>query len=337
MIGATTGVSGERRHTLIALLSDGRFHSGETLASELDVSRNAIWKQIQSLEGLGLEVFAVHGKGYRLREPIELLNRDAIVGRLDASAAEKIQSIELLQETDSTNTRLSSRPATRPGFASVCIAEYQSGGRGRLGREWSSPYASGVLLSMGWCFSETPPMIQALSLATGVGIRNALSKSGIAGVGLKWPNDLVCDAGKLGGILVELQGEAGGPAFVITGVGINYRLTDQTRNAMANIQVTDLCSLGGDDTPGRNDVCATLVNAMIDVCAQFEQNGFERFVSDWRAADAYRDLPVSVIRGEKTVAGVARGIDDDGALLVEIDGDIRRYVSGEISLRVADA
>jgi BirA family biotin operon repressor/biotin-[acetyl-CoA-carboxylase] ligase len=303
----------------------------------LDVSRNAIWKQIQSLEGLGLEVFAVHGKGYRLREPIELLDRDAIVSRLDAGVAKKIQDIELLHETDSTNTRLSSLPATRPGFASVCIAEHQSGGRGRLGREWQSPYASGLLLSMSWCFPETPPMIQSLSLAVGVGIRNALSKSGIAGVGLKWPNDLVCDAGKLGGILVELQGEAGGPAYVITGVGINYRLRDQTHDAMAQIQAADLCSLGGDDTPGRNDVCATLVNAMIDACAQFEQSGFERFLSDWRAADAYRDLPVSVSRGEKTVDGVARGIDNDGALLVEIDGEMRRYVSGEISLRVASA
>lgn len=337
MIEATTGVSGDTRHHLIALLSDGRFHSGETLASMLDVSRNAIWKQIQSLEALGLEVFAVHGKGYRLREPIELLDRDAIVSSLDASVAGKIQSIDLLHETNSTNTRLSSQPAARPGFASVCIAEHQSGGRGRLGREWQSPYASGLLLSMGWCFPETPPMIQALSLAVGVGIRNALSKSGIADVGLKWPNDLVCDAGKLGGILVELQGEAGGPANVITGVGINYRLSDQARDAMEQIQAADLYGLGGDDTPGRNDVCAMLVTAMIGACEQFEQSGFERFLSDWRAADAYRDLPVSVCRGEKTVDGVARGIDDDGALLVEIDGEMRRYVSGEMSLRVASA
>lgn len=323
-----------RRFEVVRLLADGAAHSGEALARDLDVSRAAVWKQVQQLGEWGISVRAKPRHGYRLDAPIELLDAGAIRGLLGPSAAARLQSLDVLPETTSTNTVLLERPPVPAGRYDACLAEFQSAGRGRRGRRWLAPFGSGVCLSVAWTFADAPAELPALSLAVGVAALRTLGDCGIAGARLKWPNDLVFEGGKLGGILIELRAEAGGPAQVVVGLGLNLRLPAAVRDEVRaeGVTVADLAGLPG-GPPSRNRLAAALLTRLVLVLEEFEQQGFAPFLDEWRAADALRAKPARVQNGRTIVEGVARGIDTDGALLLEVEGRLARFVSGDASVR----
>ena len=126
---------------------------------------------------------------------------------------------------DSTNTRLLGLPPPPAGCADVCLSELQHSGRGRRGRRWIATFGDSIALSLAWTFGDAARASPALSLATGVAISRALAKAGARGIGLKWPNDIWFDDRKLGGVLIELRADAGGPAHVVIGVGLNASLS----------------------------------------------------------------------------------------------------------------
>jgi BirA family biotin operon repressor/biotin-[acetyl-CoA-carboxylase] ligase len=329
-----------RRRRLLALLADGRFHSGQAIARKMRLSRAGVWKLVQALRDLGIEVESIPRQGYCMPHAIDLLSRDAIFKALAAPTHEKVERLDVLLAVDSTNRHVAELAAPEGGAAHICVTEIQTAGRGRRGRSWVAPFGSGVCLSIGWQFSEAPPTFSALSLAVGVASVKALERFGAHDVGLKWPNDLMWQGRKLGGILIEMRGESAGPAQVIIGIGINMRMPAAVRLQLAEHQavlVADVHEMLRDRTPTRNALISALIEELTAMLEVFATDGFERFADDWRALDVLHHANVKIITGNDTTLGIACGVDDDGALLVDVDGELKRFVSGEVSVRSAGA
>jgi BirA family biotin operon repressor/biotin-[acetyl-CoA-carboxylase] ligase len=323
--------------SLLALLADGVLHSGAELAARLGVSRAAIWKLVGELRSHGIEVLSEPRRGYRLRSAVELLDSRRIA-EVAARHGPFPAAVEVLFEVDSTNTQLYEDVAPRTGQARVLFAEIQRAGRGRRGRSWLAPFASGLTFSVAWTFAETPAGLPALGLAIGVAVAEALRALGAADVGLKWPNDIVWQRRKLGGLLLQLRSEAGGPATVVIGLGLNLALPPATRDELVvagAFPVTDLGEALAERLPGRNELAGILAAAIVASLAQFEREGFAPFAPRWSALDALAGETVRVTQGESMVDGIARGADAQGALLVEVAGGLERFHSGDVSLRPA--
>jgi BirA family biotin operon repressor/biotin-[acetyl-CoA-carboxylase] ligase len=316
------------------LLSDGQFRSGTWLAAECGVSRSAIWKAIAALRTLGVGVHAVPNRGYRLPAATALLEREHIVRLLPRSVAIDLRIGQCAWRTGSTNTDLLLREAPPPGQFDFLTAECQSAGRGRRARSWFAPPGGAICLSIGWHFASLPRDISALSLAVGVCALRAMTPFGVAGVGLKWPNDLVVGNAKLGGILIELRAEAGGPAYVVIGLGLNVALGDTILRQVAasGTQAADLAGLGVAERD-RNRLAAALIGSLVSGLRQFQSDGFSAFAAEWGAADALAGRPVVISGDSGSVAGLARGIDSGGALCLETGEGLRRFVTGEVSAR----
>jgi BirA family biotin operon repressor/biotin-[acetyl-CoA-carboxylase] ligase len=319
---------------LLMLLTDGRVHSGERLAQALGVSRAAVWKGIERLRLQGIDIEAVPRRGYRLPDPLELLEERAIRAAIAGSRLDHLRSLSLLFDVDSTNTRLLALGPPPLGRADVVMSELQHAGRGRRGRPWVAPFGGSIALSLNWSFTDASRANPALSLCVGVAIARALQRSGAAGIELKWPNDIWFDDRKVGGILIEVRAEASGPAHVVIGVGLNVRLSPAMRaqieaSGVKAAAVADACSA----PPSRNFIAGAIIDALLSMLADFERDGFSGFRDAWTALDALRDRPAQVLMGEAVICGTARGVDAHGALRLERDGRVQEFVSGEVSLR----
>ncbi len=320
---------------LLGMLADGELHSGSELADKLSVTRSAVWKHIGQLEALEIELEAQAGKGYRLKNPVELLDSDVLAGALSPQTKALCGVPELLWSSPSTSNHLLSQPAPEPGEARACLAEYQSSGRGRRGRQWFAPAGHGICLSLAWKFSPSPDNLSCLGLAAGVGVLRALHRAGVGEAQLKWPNDIVLDGRKLAGILIDVQGEAGGPLHVVVGVGVNYQVSDATRAAISAAGGLEPAVMqgAGEGVAGRNASAAYLIEALLEVLQQFASEGFAGLVADWEAADFLAGRKVSIVTDTDEFAGVARGISADGRLQVEVDGRLLLLATGDVSVR----
>jgi BirA family biotin operon repressor/biotin-[acetyl-CoA-carboxylase] ligase len=322
---------------LLALLADGRLHSGEWLAKELRVSRAAVWKSVQRLRALSVEVQALPRRGYRLSSPVELLDARRIGAELDPQRKAQLRKLELLFEVDSTNSRLLAAAAPPLGRADACLSELQHAGRGRRGRRWIAPFGAGVALSVAWTFSDAARSLPGLSLGVGVAVARAVQRAGAQGVKLKWPNDIWYQDRKIGGVLVELRAEAGGPAHVVVGVGINVALSAGARreieaDGVSVAAVADACAVA----PSRNSVAGAILDELLSMLGHFEREGFAAFRDAWTGLDALSGRPARVWLGGTAISGTARGVDQEGALLLDTGDRVQRFVSGEASLRAIE-
>ncbi|WP_311748949.1 bifunctional biotin--[acetyl-CoA-carboxylase] ligase/biotin operon repressor BirA [Proteus penneri] len=310
---------------LIELLADGNIHSGEQLGEGLGMTRAGINKHIQTLRSWGIDVQTVAGKGYQLDAPMNLLNADIVNQNIKGEPASVIPVI------DSTNQYLIQRISELKS-GDVCIAEYQSAGRGRRGRQWISPFGRNLYLSMYWKLDQGPAAAIGLSLVVGVIMAEVLEKLGADGVKVKWPNDLYLNDKKLSGILVELTGKTGDVAHIVTGIGINIAMS-KNQNEAINQQWINLEQVG--IKIDRNELACEITNALREAFVQFEKQGLSVFIERWKRLDNFMDRRVKLIIGEKEIFGIAKGINDQGALLLEQNGKIISYIGGEISLRSA--
>lgn len=329
-----SGMSRDTRARLLATLADGRFHSGQDLADRTGISRTAIWKHMRALEQRGLDVFAVTGRGYRLAEPLDLLDIDHIRAHLAVTAAEQVNAVTVEMEMASTNQFLLERLPADQAHGHVCLAEYQSAGQGRHGNRWQSPLAAGLYLSVGWRAEGMAEPLTGLSLAAGVAAVRALKACGVTDVGLKWPNDLISQGRKLGGILLQVRGEITGSCLWVLGIGINVRLPAAVLEAGYNQPVTDLHALAP-VPPARSELAAVLINELIACLSTYPQTGFKPYIRDWQRHDCMSGRDVTLSTGQESVRGQMIGVDNAGALLLSIDGAVQRYASGELSLRAA--
>lgn len=323
----------QNRYHILNILSDGRFHSGEDMGNTLGLSRAAIWKHLQALSGVGIEVHSVRGRGYRLAKPLELLDEELIRSMLDDNANFTINRMEIHSELDSTNHYLRSIAQQEKTSGHVCIAESQSSGVGTRGRKWVSPFGKNLYLSMYWKFDCGPAQLGGLSLAVAVAVARAIEEAGILGVELKWPNDIVWRNKKLGGILLEMSGDAYGPCNVVIGIGLNISMPDSSR-ASIDQPWTDLRSIEPDKNISRNQIASNILNQLIPVVQKFQDSGFEPFLNEWQLRDGAKGKAVKLLLSDREKFGVVKGIDKYGALLLETENGIQCYSSGEVSMRL---
>lgn len=316
-----------RELALISVLSDGRFHSGEVLGKMLGVSRAAVWKRLQGLALYGLEIESVRGKGYRISGGLSLLSEEAVLSFADLSA--DALDLDLRTETGSTNVDALYAARERLVRPYAVIAEYQSSGRGRRGRVWQSPFASSIYLSLAVEITGGAAKLEGLSLAVGVVVAELLAAHSISDVSVKWPNDILVRGKKIGGILIELTGDLDASCRAIIGVGINGALPAAVE---IDQPATDLHQELG-LRPDRNQWVGQLLSALIAMSEQFSEKGFSNFQRRWERFDSMLGRSVRVIQGEREVHGIARGVTERGALLVETEGLITEYHGGEVSLR----
>lgn len=314
-------------------LSDGQFVSGQALAAEFGVTRSAVWKAVHGLEGAGARIEAVSNKGYRLCGGVGALEAARIRIRLPEDVRARVASCEVAWTLPSTNAVLLAASEPAPGQATVLLAEHQTAGRGRRGREWVAPLGGAVCLSIGWTFAELPRDLAALSLVVGVCALRALAGHGVRELALKWPNDLLAGGRKLGGILIEMRAESAGPIVVVIGIGVNVALgaPARARVATSGNEAVDVVEFGG--SADRNALAALLISEIVAALPKFAAEGFAPFATEWREADALRGRHVTVLLGAQPQVGIARGIDTGGALLVETPIGLRRFVAGEVSVR----
>jgi BirA family biotin operon repressor/biotin-[acetyl-CoA-carboxylase] ligase len=315
---------------LIRMLAHGAVISGADLAYALGISRTAIWKRLRQLTAMGIRVVAVRGRGYRLAEPLELLDQTVITAGLPQAISARLDAFHFPFAVDSTNAMLMRLPlATRPR---ICLAELQWAGRGRRGRVWHTPVGAQIPLSMSYAFAALPADFPALGLAVGVMVAKALTRLGIEGIGIKWPNDLVWQERKLGGVLIEMRGEACGPCEVVVGVGINVNLPERSA-ARIDQPWTDLTHIAGSARPHRNQLAQALIVALVEGLDQFAAEGLAPFLPAFQTFDALVGRCVQVEQGDQWHPGIALGINERGGLLVRDSEGIRTYWSGEVSVR----
>ena len=261
------------------------------------------------------------------------LDADAIRESIGEAAAARLASFETFPEIESTNSYLMQQDSPPPGRLRIAVTDNQTMGRGRLGRTWQSPPGSGLCISLAYTFGEQPANLSALTLAIGLGVIAALEDLDVGGVQLKWPNDLIADDGKLGGILTESQPQADGAVTIVTGVGLNVDLGKELDFGSENDWVRRVADLAGfaEVLPTCDDLAARLIDSLCAVFVDFEADGFGRYVQQWAERDWLLDRELTIDTPQRQVTGMGAGIADDGALLVDIgSGVVRRITSGSV-------
>ncbi|MBT5573354.1 MAG: biotin--[acetyl-CoA-carboxylase] ligase [Nitrosomonadales bacterium] len=319
---------------ILEYLADGKFHSGETMAKHFNVSRVSIWNAIAKAEGIGVKIFSVRGKGYKLQRPVSLLNESKIKNAMGEEGG--WFNIKVLDTVDSTNNYLVKAVSSDYPHASVVATNIQTQGKGRRGRQWQSALGESLTFSFLWRFTQGAAALSGLSLAVGVALIRALKKININKALLKWPNDvLIFDGGqykKLAGILIELQGDTDGQSAAIIGVGLNLNIS---KNQFKKIDqpAIDINNLLPDQIDS-NFFMAIIIKELANVLASFEAEQFKLFKDEWLSYHAFQDKPINIILGNsQTISGKAINISDTGALIVSTDEGIKSFASGEVSVR----
>ena len=326
--------------TLLRLLADSEFHSGEVLAQQLEISRASVSNALRGMENYGLTLYSVRGRGYRLVNPPQWLDAAHIASLLGEHG--RHFQIEILDSTPSSNTLLLQRTRLDvanggPPSGSVLAVEWQSGGRGRLGRAWHSGLGNALTFSLLWRFECGLSALSGLSLATGVALMRALHGLGVKGARLKWPNDVLDTRDKKGnlklaGILIETQGDVLGPSAVVIGIGLNLSLPQPVLHQI-NQPATSLAGMM-DEVPERNRLLAVLLRELHGVLCEFAMHGFTALRAEWESHHALQDQPVCLsLPDGSSVAGIARGVTGNGALKLETVQGMQIFNAGEISLR----
>lgn len=317
-------------HNILVALSGGDFCSGELLGEQNNISRAAIGKHIQALQKLGLDIYSVTGKGYRLSQPIELLTQDKIV---DAAGVDNL-SVAVETVVGSTNDvikkALYDRALDAHCSGTTVFSEAQTAGRGRRGKQWISPLGASLYFSTHWRFEQGINATMGLSLVVGIAIVEALSELGVTDLGLKWPNDIYYQGRKLAGILVELEGQGSDACDIIIGAGINVQLPVDASNSIdqpfADLNETGL-------TLNRNVIAGTILRHLLSLLGAFEQHGFSSFVERWHQYDCFVGHSVQLSMGQRVVEGIANGVDAQGGIVLTINNQSQSFFGGEISLR----
>ncbi|MFY0728771.1 bifunctional biotin--[acetyl-CoA-carboxylase] ligase/biotin operon repressor BirA [Pseudomonas sp. NFX15] len=315
--------------TLLKLLKDGRFHSGQTLGAALGVSRSAVWKQLQHLEAeLGLSIHKVRGRGYQLSTPLALLDPSEI----RAKALSCDWPVQVYDSIDSTNAE--ALRAIEQGQAApfLVLAERQTAGRGRRGRKWVSPFAENVYYSLVLRIEGGMRQLEGLSLVVGLAVLQTLRELGIATAGLKWPNDVLVGQKKIAGILLELVGDPADVCHVVLGVGMNVNMqsTDEVDQQWTSMR------LESGKMFDRNQLVAVLSEMLQRYLARHQADGFLAIQAEWEQNHLWQGRNVSLIAGVNQIDGEVLGIDGQGALRLKVDGVEKVFSGGELSLRLRD-
>lgn len=325
-----TGSSSDRTWRVLNLLADGEFHSGEVLAAQLGVTRASVFNALSGAADFGVNLQRIRGRGYRLAHPWQRLERGEILRWLGADAEHF--DIEILPQATSTNTLLLQRAATGAPQGKVLAAELQTAGRGRMGRTWHSSLGGSLTFSLLWRFDCGLNALTGLSLAAGVAIVRALNKLGAEGIRLKWPNDILTVQGKLGGVLIEAQGDMLGPSAVVIGIGLNCSLPASLapRIGQPACALDEVCAV----MPARNQLLAVLLRELGLVLQGFGQGGFPALRAEWEQCNMHQHREVQLHMPDGSlIGGIVRGVSDSGELCLETAQGLRHINSGEVQVQ----
>ena len=323
-----------RSTDLIRCLSDGEFHSGAEIGLALGISRAAVWKQIQKLAALELSVESVKGRGYRLTGGLDLLDKLSIDAALNQAARSCVSRLDILSSVDSTNSYVMECDSADGG--NVCLAEQQTAGRGRRGRTWVSPFGKNLYLSCSWGFEGGAAVLEGLSLAVGVALVRALEACSLSGFVLKWPNDLLWCGRKVAGVLLEVSGDASGHCRLVAGLGLNVSMSSRDADQITQpwVDLREVALSNNVPLPSRNEIAAEVLNQLLPLLRDYSEEGFSAWRDDWMLLDAYRGREVRLTSGAQSVTGIASGVDNGGALLLEHAGKMKKFSGGELSMRL---
>jgi len=317
---------------ILTILTDGKFHTGEAIGKQLNLTRSAVWKALKSLDQLGLVVNSDTRKGYQLSGGLELLDEKKILSHLSSKTRDNITALQLFDDIDSTNTYLLENVNTLKS-GTIVLAEHQSDGKGRRGRTWLSPFGKHIYFSMLWHFNKDSAELSGLSLVVAIAVCRAIKAIGIEHpIQLKWPNDIWANDKKCGGVLLEMLAEPHEVTRVVMGVGINVDFTGTTNNL--DTRCTDMASLTKKSV-SRNFLVAHLINQLMSAINTFSINGFKAFFDEWNALDCTKDKTVTLLQANKAIQGISQGVNTNGALLLSnTENRINTYVTGDVSLRL---
>ena len=269
--------------------------------------------------------------GRPLHQPLELLEETAIRSELEADAATQLKGLVILSSVDSTNNWLQAQPGDeRPGMA--VLAERQTAGRGRRGRHWVSPFGGNIYLSLCMKFESGVGELGCLPLVVALSASDALARIGMDGHTIKWPNDLLFEQRKLGGCLVEVQGDAAGPCVAVMGMGINVCMPAAMHCAK---QIDQPWTDVNTHIPGvsRNRLAGCLLNALLLNLAQYAGEGFGPFLQRWKERDELAGKEIELRRGTGSINGTACGISPRGGLMLQSCEGLNEYLAGEVTIK----
>lgn len=313
------------KQDILRILSDSAQPvSGEQISRTLGVTRAAVWKAINQLRQEGYAIEAASRRGYRLTALPDRLNRAVIAG--DTGAA-----VYVFEEVGSTNTAARQYAAEGCPACTCVLAEKQTAGKGRRGRQFVSP-PGGLYFSIVLRPDALPEQIMHLTAMTAVAVRRAILETTGLDVGIKWTNDLVYDRRKLCGILTELSIEAETRTvdYVVAGIGINC---NQTAFAPEIADVAASIRMETGNLVDRSLLANAMLRQMLALAREL-QSGRAAWLAEFAAHCVTIGQPVQIIRGDTVREAFAEGIDDEAALLVRYaDGTCEAVNSGEVSVR----
>ncbi|MCJ1884508.1 bifunctional biotin--[acetyl-CoA-carboxylase] ligase/biotin operon repressor BirA [Pseudomonas sp. LA21] len=310
--------------TLLKLLSDGRFHSGEELGALLGVSRSAVWKRLEGFErDYGMVVQRVRGRGYRLEEPLSIIS-----ARSDSGP----WPLDVLFSIDSTNAEVLRRLSAGAVAPFAILGERQTAGRGRRGRQWESPFGANLYYTLGITVRGGAQELEGMSLVIGLAVAKVIQDMGVKDVGLKWPNDVLVGGKKIAGILLELTGDPADICSVAIGIGINVNM----RKADAIDQPWTSVREALGRLVDRNELLQALESQVAQALSRHRERGFAASREEWECLHLWQGRQVTLSTAAKNIVGRALGIDERGALRLLVDGEEQSYSGGELSLRLSD-
>lgn len=316
--------------TLLKLLEDGKFHSGQALGEALGVSRTSVWKQLQQLESeLNIDVHKVRGRGYRLGAPISLLDAAGISAAAGAAADWPMVVYDSIGSTNAAAVKLITESYPAPF---IVLAERQTAGRGRRGRKWVSPFGENIYYSLALRIEGGMRQLEGISLLIGLAVLKTLREAGVQGAGLKWPNDVLVGRRKIAGILLELVGDPADVCHVVIGIGINVnmRATEEVDQLWTSLRL-EIGALFS-----RNELVGKLSRNTQEYLSVHRESGFEVFRSEWERNHLWQGCAVNLLAGSEAVQGVVLGIDSQGALRLQVGSSEKVFSGGELSLRLRD-
>jgi BirA family transcriptional regulator, biotin operon repressor / biotin---[acetyl-CoA-carboxylase] ligase len=321
----------QRTDALLKRLADGQFHSGESIAEELQVSRTAVWKLIQKLESWQIKIYSLRGKGYKIPGGLELINQAVLTEHL-SKHNQLFKQVDVLTSIDSTADYLAKQWQQQPSVGRVCIAEHQTAGRGRKGRPWISPFAANLYFSIGVELPLGLSALGGLSLAIGISLTQSLNQLTNQDVKIKWPNDLLVDNKKLAGILVEASGDNNDASFLNIGIGLNWNMQQEQAGEIDQPWL-NLKSLINHKSIDRTQILALLLADLDAALIKYSQSGFASFSDVWPQVSANYKLPVVIHLPNGQEQGTEIGVEANGALKLQTESGIKVFHSGEVSLR----
>jgi BirA family biotin operon repressor/biotin-[acetyl-CoA-carboxylase] ligase len=315
--------------TLLKLLENGEFHSGEALGAALGISRAAVWKKLQQAEAeFGVEIHKVRGRGYRLASPVCLLDAES----LSVALSELKWSIRVYDTLGSTNAEAMRLIGSECSLPLLVLAEQQTAGRGRRGRKWVSPFGENIYFSLALRIDGGMRQLEGMSLLVGLAVIKTLREAGISSSGLKWPNDILVNRHKLAGILLELTGDPADVCHVVIGVGINVNMRSSTE---VDQSWTSMCIEAGHSFD-RNFVASALALNLDVYMRAHKVHGFAAFQEEWERSHLWQGAEVTLLAGLAEIKGIVLGVDSTGALRLEVQGQEKVFSGGELSLRLTN-